>query len=125
MQKRSILVVEDDVVLCTAVGSALKRRGYDTRTAHSVSVGIKLARERLPELLILDINLPDGLGWSVLDDIRSAYPDNNMSVLVATSQSVTRSQLRAYQVQRYISKPFDLNHLLEVVEKFLPNSMNS
>ena len=120
MRQRSILVVEDDVVLCTAMGSALTQRGYDTRTAHSVSGGIELARERLPELVILDISLPDGLGWYVLDDIRVAYPDNDISVVVATSDRVTRSQLRAYQVQRHIPKPFDLSHLLETVVGLLP-----
>jgi len=118
-QQQSILVVEDDVVLCTAMGSALIQRGYETRTAHSVSDGIELARERLPELLILDISLPDGLGWSILDDIRDAYPDNAMSVVIATSDRVTRSQLRAYQVQRHITKPFDLSHLLETVAELL------
>ena len=120
MKRRSVLVVEDDVVLCMAMGTALSHRGYDTRTAHSVADGVGLASEQLPELVILDISLPDGLGWSVLDGIRSVHPDSELSVVVATSDRITRSQLREYQVQRYISKPYDLSHMLETVLELLP-----
>jgi DNA-binding response OmpR family regulator len=120
MKRRSILVVEDDIVLCTAMESALVQRGYDTRIAHSVSHSIELTRERLPELLILDISLPDGLGWSVLDYIAVTFPDSEVASVVATSDRVTRSQLRAYQVQKYIAKPFDLSHLMEAVVELLP-----
>lgn len=120
MQKRSVLVVEDDVALCAAMEMLLLQSGYDTRTAHSVSDGIELTRERLPELVILDISLPDGLGWSVLDHLRSAHPENDISVVVATSDRITRSQLREYQVQRYISKPFNVSHMLETVGELLP-----
>ena len=120
INRRSVLVVEDDVVLCMAMGAALARRGYDTRTAHSVADGIDLASEQLPELVILDISLPDGLGWSVLDGIRSVHPDSELSVVVATSDRITRSQLREYQVQRLISKPFDVSHMLETVSELLP-----
>jgi two-component system response regulator RegA len=120
MKRHSVLVVEDDVVLCMAMGTALSHRGYDTRTAHSVADGIGLASEQLPELVILDISLPDGLGWSVLDGIRSVHPDSELSVVVATSDRITRSQLREYQVQRYISKPYDVSHMLETVLELLP-----
>ena len=82
--------------------------------------GVELANAQLPELVILDISLPDRLGWSVLDGIRSVHPDIELSVVVATSDRITRSQLREYQVQRYISKPYDLSHMLETVLELLP-----
>ena len=77
-------------------------------------------RERQPELMILDINLPDGLGWSVLDSMRVDRRDTKMAVIVATSDRMTRSQLRECQVERHFAKPFDLGQMMATVAELLP-----
>ena len=77
-------------------------------------------RERQPELMILDINLSDGLGWSVLDSMRVDRRDTKMAVIVATSDKMTRSQLRECQVERHFAKPFDLDQMMATVAESLP-----
>ncbi|MQG82703.1 MAG: response regulator [SAR202 cluster bacterium] len=77
-------------------------------------------RERQLELMILDINLSDGLGWSVLDSMRVDRRDTKMAVIVATSDRMTRSQLRECQVERHLTKPFDLGQMMATVAELLP-----
>ena len=77
-------------------------------------------RERQPELMILAINLPDGLGWSVLDSMRVDRRDTKMAVIVTTSDRMTRSQLRECQVERHFAKPFDLGQMMATVAELLP-----
>lgn len=115
----SILVVEDDGVINRAIRSSLGRAGYRTVGARTCSEGLAHAVEQRPPLLILDLNLPDGSGWALLQQIRS-HDGRKIPAIVISSDSVTRAQLRAAEVDRWIPKPFDMVLVVESVTELMP-----
>lgn len=119
MSTDSVLVVEDDDVIRRQVHRVLEGAGYSPRAAENCTVGLALALEEMPNLLVLDISLPDGTGWSLLEDIRRERPEANPPVIVMSSERVSRNQLREYKVNRFFPKPFDMSHFLEAVSELM------
>ncbi len=72
-----------------------------------------------PALLVLDIELPDGSGWSLLEAFRSAQPHNATKTIVISSTSVSRADLRGGGVAKFVPKPFDMAYLIETVREVL------
>ena len=119
MARNTILIVEDDPVVRRAMEAVLSAAGHRVQTADTCSSGLALALDELPQLLVLDIGLPDGTGWSLLESIHAACPYENFKVIIASSNPVTRGQLRKHRVDRFIAKPFDMAHLAESVSQLL------
>ncbi len=122
MPDQPILVVEDDKTVNQAIQASLSRGGYLVHTADSCSAGLARALEHVPALLVLDIGLPDGTGWTLLESIRRAHPGKRFPVIVVSSSRVTRGELRAYAVDRFLPKPFDMAYLVDTVQELLSNS---
>ena len=81
MSRNTILIVEDDQVVLNAMEAVLSAAGYRVLTADTCSSGLSLALEESPALLVLDINLPDGTGWNLLDSFHGARPNEVMHPL--------------------------------------------
>ena len=119
---RQVLVVEDDAVVNRSIKTALERAGHRTATALTCSEGFSLAMTELPGLLILDLNLPDGSGWTLLKQIRCAYSCQAMPVVIVSSDSVTRSQLREARVHSWVPKPLNMPLLVCTANELLTGS---
>ena len=119
MADKHILVVEDDDSIRCQLKAVLIREGYQPRTAETCSDGLALALEQMPSLLVLDLSLPDGTGWGLLEDIRRARPDQDPLVLVMSSNRVSRAQLREQRVHRFFAKPFDMSSFVETVRELM------
>jgi DNA-binding response OmpR family regulator len=72
MTKRKILLIEDEESIAEPLGAALEREGFDVVTASTAAEGREAFRARAPDLVLLDVMLPDGDGRDVLRDIRSS-----------------------------------------------------
>ncbi len=119
MYDDAILIVEDDSALSQILESALARAGYSVHVAGSCSAGLALALDQIPKVLILDITLPDGTGWNLLESIRRARPSQQIRVLVISSERVKRSQLRENRADRFLAKPFDMVRFMETVKELI------
>lgn len=119
MAHQSILIVEDDQAMRRATEAALATGGRRVRTADTCSCGLAMMLEEMPALLVLDISLPDGTGWCLLESIRSARPDEQLIVIVASSNQITRGELREHRVNRFVPKPFDMAYMAELVRQLL------
>ncbi len=111
MGNEMIMIVEDDAELNRGLSTALKTEG---RTVVSVS-SVKGAREQLsvfkPALILLDVNLPDGLGTDLLKEIRSVHQD--LPVILLTANDTDDDVVRGLEAgaDDYITKPFSLSVL--------------
>ena len=119
MSEASVLVVEDDAVLKTVIQATLERAGYRTHASETCADGLALANREMPGLLVLDVSLPDGTGWDLLEDIRRGRPDDDVPVIVISSDSVSRVRLRKHRVDRFFPKPFDMGLFVEAVRDLL------
>jgi DNA-binding response OmpR family regulator len=108
-----ILVVEDDEQLRRIITSNLTARGHTVRQAGDASEALLALADEQPDLLILDINLPDRTGWDVL---RDANLPEAVRVLMLTAVPVSPRRLTEFRPVAYLPKPFPLEALLRLAE---------
>jgi DNA-binding response OmpR family regulator len=108
-----VLVVEDDAQLRRIITSNLSVRGHRVREASDASEALAALAEAKPDLLILDINLPDRTGWDVL---RDAHLPDEVRVLMLTAVPVSPRRLAEFRPVAYLPKPFPLEALLRLAE---------
>ncbi|MEN6370476.1 MAG: response regulator transcription factor [Armatimonadota bacterium] len=118
MRKGKILIVDDDEDILRLVGGALKVRGYDIVTASTGAGGVALAVAEQPDLIILDIELPDMSGTDVCQQIRLT---NLVPILFLTVRSDETDVVLGLGVgaDYYVTKPFKVPELIAGVEAAL------
>jgi DNA-binding response OmpR family regulator len=114
----TILIVDDDVDFTKMLAHDLDRANYKTFIAYDVDQGIRLAREQKPNLIILDILLPGGGGFTLLKNLKSLAYTQNIPVVVLTAVEDEEYKQKMMQagVKYYIEKPYDLSFLLDTIE---------
>ena len=124
VKRRRILVVEDDRLSLTVLRQLLTAQGYEILQSSEGWDGINRARNEQPDLIVMDINLPDisGLDATLLlknDDQTKAIP-----VIAVTASSTPGDKTKAFEsgCAAYIAKPVKIDELLRTVELFLPSS---
>jgi two-component system cell cycle response regulator DivK len=116
-----ILIVEDNDKNLKLVRDVLQVKGYDTIEAGTAEDGIRLAGERHPDLILMDIQLPGMSGIDALRVLR-ANPATAAIPVIAVTASVMqqdRSQITEAGFDGYIAKPLDLKPFLESVRSML------
>ena len=116
--KKTVLIVEDEKNIVDIVRFNLQREGYDTLEAYDGEAGLALARERKPDLILLDVMMPKMDGWEVCREIRK---DSKVPIIMLTARSDERDELLGFDlgVDEYISKPFSPKILVARVEAIL------
>jgi two-component system KDP operon response regulator KdpE len=106
-----VLVVDDDPQISRALRITLHAAGYDVRTAPDGRTALRRAAEEHPELVILDLGLPDLDGTEVLDGLRPWFTG---PVLVLSARADSQDKVAALDAgaDDYVSKPFDMGELL-------------
>lgn len=114
-QKIRVLLVEDEEVFARAVTKRLKQAGYDCEAAPTIANGRALARQFQPDIVLLDMRLPDGNGLELLSD----FTANAIPVIVMTAYGDISDAVNAMKqgATDYLKKPVDLEELLLMVEK--------
>ena len=116
-----ILIVEDDRMLIKVLKSMLEYAGYDVNAVENGSEGLEQVEEAPPELVILDLGLPDISGYKVCQHIRRRFQSWDLPVLILTGRERPSDQLRgfAHGADAYLTKPCDPPELLKTVALLL------
>ena len=109
-----ILLVEDEAELRQVIARNLTGRGHLVREAATASQAIEMATAIPPDLMLLDINLPDQSGWDVLRELRRRGTE--IVTVVVSAVRVSPSRLAEFELLAYLPKPFPLESLLRIVE---------
>ncbi len=115
---RSLLLVDDDEVFLKRLARAMERRGFDTRTATSVTAGKAMAVSEPPAYAVIDLRLEDGNGLDVVEALRERRPDARIVVLTGYGAIATAVAAVKIGATDYLSKPADAD---EVVNALLNN----
>jgi DNA-binding response OmpR family regulator len=111
--KSRVLVVEDDPEVLRIIAINLAARGNAVRKVTNVAQAVDALAEETPNLLILDVNLPDRTGWDVL---READLPAEVRVLMLSAVPVSLRRLADVRPVAYLPKPFPLDALLRLAE---------
>lgn len=115
MDKRRILVIDDEIGMCKTLSDILTDRGYRVEVAYSGKEGLAKAALHPPDLVILDLRLPDGDGLDILARIRRVAPGSRALVITAYGGERTAEEIRSRDVLAYLEKPLDLERVLELI----------
>jgi|ERR1051326_607470 two-component system cell cycle response regulator DivK len=116
-----ILIVEDNEKNMKLARDILKAKGYDTLEAVTGEEGVKLARERKPDLVLMDIQLPGINGIEAFRRMRADQATARIPV-VALTASVTptdRSEINAAGFDAFVGKPINLKEFVETVKRLV------
>jgi two-component system response regulator RegX3 len=121
MARRVILLVEDETSISEPLEAALRREGFDVVVAGTAAAGLEAFRARPPDLVLLDVMLPDGDGRDVLRDLRHSSPTPVM-MLTARGEEMDRVLGLELGADDYVTKPFSAAELVARVRAVLRRS---
>ena len=117
----SILVVEDDDALVRSIDRNLVARGHTVQSAGTVAAALTLVGLERPDLVLLDVDLPDGSGWEVLRSLRSG-PGEDVAVIVLSGLRPNPRYIQELRCAAILEKPFPMDSLLRLVSECLGTS---
>jgi two-component system, OmpR family, response regulator RegX3 len=105
VQPRMVLLVEDEEAITVPLTEALAREGFHTETAGTLAAGLEIARGQRPDLVLLDVMLPDGSGFDLLRELRA---DERMPVIMLTARGDEADRVLGLELgaDDYVVKPF-------------------
>lgn len=105
---QSILVIDDDYDICEIVRVNLEGAGYQVRVAHDGLTGLSEIRDRRPDLIVLDVLMPELDGWQVLDRLVRDPETAGLPVIMLTCKGDDQDILRGldHGAVDYLTKPF-------------------
>src|SRR5689334_11397646 len=117
--KIRILVVDDEQGLCAGIQEALKREGYVVEATIDPAIALKLARERLYNLVISDLKMPGLSGLQLMEQVRAHHRDTLFILMTAYGTVETAVEAMKQGAYDYLPKPLDMKRLRVVVQKSL------
>ncbi len=120
-QKKKILIVDDERDIIKALTIRLRGAGYEIVTAFDGAQGIFMAHKEQPDLIILDVRMPAGDGFSVAEKLKQARNTLPIPVIFLTGSPEKDSEERAMTLgaRFYVKKPYDPEELLDAVRRAL------
>ena len=116
-----ILVIDDEESIRGLLDTILRRKGYDVVLADSGRKGLELFRREHPDVIVLDLKMPEMDGLAVLRQIRSLDPKKPVIILTGAGTAEAEQQVRALGVTEYVEKEFSLHLLGDSLKRLLNN----
>ena len=119
--QRKILIVEDDADIRGLLTMRLRQRSYDTSFATDGMSALTVARRESPDLVVLDLGLPAGDGFTVMERMRAitSLADVPVVVITARDAATNREKAEAFGAAAFVEKPIDFDELLETIDALL------
>jgi DNA-binding response OmpR family regulator len=119
---KKILIVEDDKNIAKALAIRLKSAGYEVTVAPDAMLGVSSAVETQPDLVLLDISMPAGTGFTVADRIQELLPAATPFIFItASKQPGLREKAKEVGAVGFFEKPYDAGELLAAIEGVFGN----
>ncbi|MDQ7826762.1 MAG: response regulator [Candidatus Eremiobacteraeota bacterium] len=119
--KELVLLVDDDEHILRSLEIYLKMEGFRVITANSGKKALEILHESRPDLIVLDIMMPEMDGFEVLGHIKNDPERKTIPVIMLTAKSQDIDVLKGYQegIASYMTKPFNLNELVDNINLIL------
>jgi two-component system, cell cycle response regulator DivK len=123
MSKGRILVVEDNMDTYELVRFILEKNGFETFLAMNGRDGVNAASKQRPDLIIMDLSMPEMDGWTATRLIKGNAQTSSIPLIALTAHALPSDRQRAMEAgcDEYITKPMDLEEVLEAVHHWISN----
>jgi len=120
-----VVCVEDEPEMIDLIRLILGRKGYEVIGAHGGMAAMQIIQEQMPDVILLDLMMPDMDGWEVYQKLKADDDVKNIPVIVVTAKAQSIDKvlgLHIAKVDDYISKPFSPQELLDSIDQILNRS---
>ncbi len=119
--RRQLLLIEDDPGVTEVLTRRLSQAGFDVRAEMRGTAGLTAAMQHRPDVIILDLKLPDISGYEVCRELRKLYHRWDVPILMLTGLDQPVDQLRGFArgADAYLTKPYDPVELLQTIQLLL------
>jgi len=120
--KKSVVCIEDEPEMIDLIKLILGRKGFELTGAMGGREGLELIRRVKPDLVLLDLMMPDMDGWEVYQQLKSDEELKHIPVIIVTAKAQSIDKvlgLHIAKVDDYVTKPFGPQELLQSIEKVL------
>lgn len=119
--QRKVLIVEDDADIRGLLSRRLRQRSYETAIATDGMSALVVARRERPDLIVLDLGLPAGDGFTVMERLRAitSLADVPVVVITARDAATNREKAASFGAVAFVEKPIDFDQLLETIDALL------
>jgi CheY-like chemotaxis protein len=119
---KKILVVEDNEANRILMRQILKYHGYEVLEAADGVSGLAMAREHMPDLILLDLQMPVMGGFAVIRELRKTPELSKLKVIAVTSFAMKGDREKALEAgfDEYVTKPIDTRKFVEIVKNIIP-----
>ena len=116
-----VLLIEDEPNIIEAIRFILSRDGWHVHTHSDGRTALDAIRQREPDLVVLDVMLPNRSGFDILSDLRSAPETKDLPVLMLTARGQKKDKELAERLgaSRFMTKPFSNGEVLETVRELV------
>lgn len=121
MPEKKILLIDDDKDILQVLNVRLKSQGYQVAAAGDAISAISVARKEKPDLIVLDIGLPGGDGFIVMERLKALYEFALTPIIVVSARDAAATKDRAMKAGAvaYFQKPINSRHFLDTVQRAL------
>ena len=119
--RKTILLIDDDYEIVTAMRAILEMKGYRVITASDGNAGINVAERENPSLIVVDMMMPKKSGFLVIEKLKRNPTSPPMIMITANEGSRHRAYAELLGVDVYLRKPFAMERLVEEVQRLLAN----
>lgn len=121
MDTKTIMIVEDDKDLMLAMSVRLIAQGFTTISAHDAASAIQMAATRKPDLILMDLGLPDSNGFVVMEIVSQIKSLSSVPIIVVSARpaDVYREAALMAGAKDYFQKPFDNDALMSAIRREL------
>ena len=116
-QIKNILIIDDEKDLCQLLGDTLSSRGYNVESANTRGEAMSSLKSRSPDLVFLDLKLPDGDGLKLLSSIKKINPNTTVNIISAYGTEEVRDEARKLGAYGFIDKPFSEEDILRSIRE--------
>ena len=119
-----ILVIDDDIAINELIKINLELQGYEVKQAYNGTEGFALAKQEAPELIVLDVMMPEVDGYTVAQRIRQCDEISETPIIMLTALSELQNKVNGFNigVDDYLTKPFETEELVVRVRALLKRS---
>ena len=124
VEKKKILIVEDEIEFAKMVGLRLRSVGYEVALAEDTQIGTRKVMDEDWDLLVLDLMMPGGGGFALLDTVQKDSRKAKIPVIILTGKTVdeaVRLKAETYNVSDIIMKPYESKVFIEKIKTLVPN----
>lgn len=121
--RRKVLIIDDEIDLCLLLKGYFLRKNYEVYLSHTLGEGISFLRSIRPDIVFLDNNLPDGIGWSAAPELAKEFPQMYINLISAFHPPLPEMPENARH--NIIEKPISLTDLDKQLAEIERSAVNS